>query len=187
MIARTEHCSLHRTNGPSLMSDEMHMATGTYGHEPLNNKSNQIRLLRLDSGFLDHNIEGHLSTFDLAHAPSYVAFSYPWGPTSPTASVYINNRPLKVRQNLYNSLAAYRNNADNRHYIWVDQICIAQADVEERNSQVRLMPSIFQKYLCTIVWLGPKVRHLASTLSGTPRLLMPASLKHELATEIFRH
>lgn len=160
---------------------------GTYEHEPLNNKDNQIRLLRFDSGSPDHNINCHLYTFDIAHAPPYVAFSYTWGSVSPTARVNIDGKTLKIRQNLCNFLQAYRNSAGNVHYIWVDQICIAQADVEERNSQVRLMSSIFQRCLCTIVWLGSEVRNLASMLVGTAPLPMPPSLKRRLATEIFRH
>lgn len=117
----------------------------------------------------------------------YVALSYTWGQTSPTASAYIDKKPLRIRQNLFDFLQTYRNDPHNIYYVWGDQICIAQADVKERNSQVRLMPRIYSKCLEAIVWLGSNVRHLAWKLAGTAPLPMPALLKCKLATVIFRH
>lgn len=76
MIARTEHCSLHRTNGPSLMSDEMHMATGTYGHEPLNNKSNQIRLERYSINKCEDPRDKAYSLMSLVREEDRIAIDY---------------------------------------------------------------------------------------------------------------
>ena len=37
---------------------------------------------------------------------------------------------------------------------WVDAICINQDDLEERSAQVQIMPQIYSRASCVIVWLG---------------------------------
>ncbi|KAJ4406457.1 hypothetical protein N0V82_010127 [Gnomoniopsis sp. IMI 355080] len=37
---------------------------------------------------------------------------------------------------------------------WIDAICINQADLRERSAQVRIMPQIYSRADCVIVWLG---------------------------------
>lgn len=39
-------------------------------------------------------------------------------------------------------------------FFWIDALCINQADLDERSSQVRIMPDIYTKASCVIVWLG---------------------------------
>ncbi|EGD98466.1 hypothetical protein TESG_05840 [Trichophyton tonsurans CBS 112818] len=39
-------------------------------------------------------------------------------------------------------------------WLWVDQVCINQADPEERSSQVDLMHRIYQEAAFTLLWLG---------------------------------
>ena len=39
-------------------------------------------------------------------------------------------------------------------FFWVDAICINQNDLEERSAQVQVMPQIYSKASCVIVWLG---------------------------------
>lgn len=39
-------------------------------------------------------------------------------------------------------------------FLWIDAVCINQADLDERNSQVRIMPEIYSKASCVLVWLG---------------------------------
>lgn len=39
-------------------------------------------------------------------------------------------------------------------FFWIDALCINQADLEERGAQVRIMPQIYTKADCVIVWLG---------------------------------
>lgn len=39
-------------------------------------------------------------------------------------------------------------------FFWIDALCINQADLEERSAQVQIMPQIYTKASCVIVWLG---------------------------------
>jgi hypothetical protein len=42
--------------------------------------------------------------------------------------------------------------------IWVDQICIDQANLQERASQIQLMQMIFSLASTVLVWLGKAIR-----------------------------
>lgn len=43
--------------------------------------------------------------------------------------------------------------AENR-FFWVDAVCINQDDLEERSAQVKIMPQVYSKARCVVVWLG---------------------------------
>jgi len=61
---------------------------------------------------------------------------------------------LSVGQNLEGSLRHLRSKDTNR-VLWIDAICINQADVIERNVQVSRMGDIFKMAERVIVWVGP--------------------------------
>jgi hypothetical protein len=60
--------------------------------------------------------------------------------------------------------------------LWADAICINQADIEERNTQVRLMRDIFQRSQRTLIWLG-KESEDSNTAMQLVRRLVNASQK----------
>lgn len=64
----------------------------------------------------------------------------------------------KFRQEELERLAADSADAEAESrgsgFLWIDAICINQADLDERNGQVRIMPEIYSKASCVIVWLG---------------------------------
>ena len=49
--------------------------------------------------------------------------------------------------------------------LWIDAICIIQADLEERTSQVRLMRDVYQTADTAISWLGQKDWYIAAAQS----------------------
>ena len=50
--------------------------------------------------------------------------------------------------------------------IWVDAICINQADAREREAQVQLMGQIFQFATSVYIWLGPGTKASDAVFSG---------------------
>lgn len=52
-------------------------------------------------------------------------------------------------------------------FLWIDAICINQADLEERSAQVRIMPRIYSNADCVIVWLGDDSQMLLRLLKHT--------------------
>ncbi|KAL6712163.1 hypothetical protein ACN47E_000040 [Coniothyrium glycines] len=126
----------------------------------------QIQPLKSDDGALRCT----LSTHSLANEPKYCALSYTWGPPyyniqevrklpSPGPyQIFCNGEPINVLENLYDFLylcATHQNeNESLGGLIWVDALCINQADLSERSEQVQLMANIYKKASEVLVWLG---------------------------------
>jgi hypothetical protein len=83
----------------------------------------------------------------------YEALSYAWGSEDKPQSILINNKTLNVTQNLYTALLRLRNHTCSR-IIWIDAICINQANEKEKQRQIPLMAEIYAKASRVVVWLG---------------------------------
>jgi hypothetical protein len=124
--------------------------------------SRPIRLLRINplaepDTFWDPP-RCELLTVDLETAPEYVALSYRWGDLKSNArTIYIAGIACKVTDNLYSFLCYFRNNFGNckgHTYLWIDQLCINQKDVDERSRTVRFMAEIYSRATGVVAWLG---------------------------------
>lgn len=126
-------------------------AWNSYKHKSLDLQKSQIRLFRLSS---KHNgdLEGEIRTHDFEDGPSYRAVSYMWGPPSPTREITIEGRSFTIRDNLWQFLNSAHNLDDA--WLWIDQICIDQETVKERNHQVSLMSTIYARADEVLIWLG---------------------------------
>jgi len=122
-----------------------------YKHQPLNRSLDEIRLLKLRKE--EHGpVHCDVEVFPLEQAPEYIALSYRWGPPSPSHDIFIGEQGLKIRDILHACLLELREDVDA--WLWIDQICIAQADTAERNHQVGMMSRIYSDATSVIVWLG---------------------------------
>jgi hypothetical protein len=72
----------------------------------------------------------------------------------------LNNEHISITQNLYDALRHVRFEDSNRE-IWVDTLCINQADIPERNHQVSLMGDIYSSAVHVVNWLGPATQNTA--------------------------
>ncbi|KAF1823473.1 uncharacterized protein K489DRAFT_318262 [Dissoconium aciculare CBS 342.82] len=84
----------------------------------------------------------------------YDALSYTWGASKRTKSIMCNGRRLAVTPTLIEALHHFRH-PDHEVILWIDQLCICQERVLERNAQVNLMGDIFAGARKVSVWLGP--------------------------------
>ncbi len=119
-----------------------------FHYEALDSSKQQIRLLKIQSSERQPQFE--IEPFELADAPSFKALSYTWGEPSSAFDVIIDDDHIRVRENLFQFLQAYKDDG----YIWIDQICINQEDPDERNQQVSLMAAIYSRCESVILWLG---------------------------------
>ena len=112
----------------------------------------QIRLLTLlpDEGE-DGQILCNLNIVSLEDEPEYDAISYVWGDFSATIPVSISGRQVHITSNLDGALRCLRT-AEPR-VVWADQLCINQADLDERSKQVRMMDAVYSN-AAVHVWLG---------------------------------
>jgi hypothetical protein len=101
-------------------------------------------------------LTGSLRVVSLDELPQYAALSYTWGEySSPRDVVLLNGRiELEITANCRDALLALRRRF-GKLTIWVDAICINQADVAERNSQVPLMEDVYAQAESVLAWIGP--------------------------------
>ena len=83
----------------------------------------------------------------------YEALSYTWEPVQDQRCIEIDGHCLIVGENRFAALFHLRDSEKSR-WLWIDAICINQAEVSERNHQVALMRNIYTYAKRVIVWLG---------------------------------
>ncbi|EUC46971.1 hypothetical protein COCMIDRAFT_45858, partial [Bipolaris oryzae ATCC 44560] len=94
--------------------------------------------------------------------PSYRALSYVWGDKSDTRHILVNGRTFEVTRNLFEALNSIVESES--FVIWIDAICINQADDEEKGWQVALMGDIYRQTSEVIAWLGPSAHNSDAVL-----------------------
>lgn len=104
----------------------------------------------------------------------YEAISYCWGDLSHTKPIQIDGRTFPITLNLESALKHLRyGQPEQRRRLWVDAICINQADKHERSHQVRQMFYIYNRASEVIVWLGDQNRDSHQALKFISSSLRP--------------
>lgn len=145
-----------------------------YRYQPLPKQQGYLRLLQLDEG-ATKPVTGHLTVVSLSNAPAFHALSYAWGTKKQTTAILIDGAAFFVTPNLAAGLLEIasqpmhgEDTAANARldesestsdlsvarYIWCDQICVDQENLEERGHQVQQMHRVYLASERTIVWLG---------------------------------
>jgi hypothetical protein len=115
--------------------------------------SRTIRLIKFLPGL---NQTCQIVTVEVEKAPPYVALSYTWGSKDTPRVILANGAEIRITANLAEAIDAISPFARERNMMfWADSICINQADVPERNRQVRLMNTIYRSAEIVAIWLGP--------------------------------
>ena len=127
-----------------------------YTYAPLDLSASEIRLLTIaPHDQFDSNIHGALNIVSIYQNPlqEYEALSYVWGDPTDRATMYLEGVPVRVTSNLSVALRYLRQTLTSRT-LWIDALCINQADVAERNNQLRLMSHIYSRSSSVLIWLG---------------------------------
>ncbi len=124
---------------------------------PLLKTPTSIRLVQLRRNA--ESITGLLKTVDhdAPDCPSFTTLSYTWGAVEHTRSITLYGQPFPILTTVYPILEALCDGSkfDSEAWYWVDKICINQANLEERASQVRLMGRVYATSARRAVWLSP--------------------------------
>lgn len=137
----------------------------TFQYSPLSG-TNEIRVLKIHP-FTDwyEPIRCDLEIVDIDDAANYAALSYSWGmnedgDTGLVREITIDGKVVQITQNLFEALRRIRaagtilQEVGSR--LWVDAICINQADDEERTQQVSNMAAVYRCAKTVLIWLGEK-------------------------------
>lgn len=131
----------------------------SYHTEGAFNSRKDIRLLHLVNNSFASTLQLKMRPWPLDQAPPYEAISYVWNRngSTETETILVNNHRLRIPANVYNVLSR-RSKASNGRPIWIDTLCINQADTMEKTYQVRMMAAIYQKAAEVVVYLGESPR-----------------------------
>lgn len=139
-----------------------------------------IRLLRFEQeseSTQPNLIKLSFHIVNLNNRPEFNALSYVWGDHRPALNQRFNpkrsqrllhivcdGRKLAVTYNLFCALKRLSGSSDGtlgeirNQSIWIDQLCINQQDVQERNQQVAMMDRIYGQAKQVVSWLGEEDR-----------------------------
>jgi hypothetical protein len=125
-----------------------------YRYVPLACSGNEIRLMTLKQA----TAWAEPIRCEIQHTQvddsDYLAISYTWGSLTDCQSIFVDDKIILCRANLYSALQNLRRQSEDL-ILWVDAICIDQSSLEERNQQVGMMRYIYNNATRVIVWLGP--------------------------------
>lgn len=125
-----------------------------YAYQKLVEDQYQIRIPHIGAATTWHEeISCHLITVSLEDSPQFEALSYVWGDANDTLSIQLKGDFFPVTRNLEAAIRRLRMKTEER-VIWIDQLCINQADAAEKSIQVAMMPRIYKSCKEVILWLG---------------------------------
>ncbi|THV48674.1 hypothetical protein BGAL_0234g00140 [Botrytis galanthina] len=142
------------------------MANTRYQYKPLTEHDSIRLLVLLPSADSTADIHCDLLTTTLSRVhhdvfSGYTALSYVWGDLEEKKVIYIDNEMIGITANLDSALRDIRDPL-RKQYLWIDAICINQANSPEKNKQVMQMAKVYQIARKTIIYLGESTE--ASTL-----------------------
>lgn len=144
--------------------EDSHISDAKFRYRKLDKNAREIRLFRLQqTEDSDEPIQLTIKHVNLDDEPVFEALSYTWGDEHPDYEIQLREiddvafGSFNIRQNLYDFLFMQRKKTgwNPSTWLWVDQICINQADFGERNHQVGQMAELYSSAQRVIVWLGP--------------------------------
>ncbi|KAF5868489.1 putative heterokaryon incompatibility protein [Botrytis fragariae] len=115
-----------------------------------------VRVLNIHGTTKDSPLSGTLEVVAVSRSegPWFSALSYVWGTyRSPPDTINCNGHELNITASCHDALKALRE-MHGGIKIWVDAICINQADLNEKAEQIPMMPRVYQNAAAVYTWLG---------------------------------
>ncbi|GIZ45731.1 hypothetical protein CKM354_000888600 [Cercospora kikuchii] len=110
-------------------------------------------------------------------APTYEATSYTWGSPNPTKTILCDGIEFDLRDNAHDFLQQLRL-PDRSRMLWMDCLCINQADAVERAKQVEMMYVIYQTAVAVIAWIGRQDESSLIAMDYIAQLDSESVMKH---------
>lgn len=150
-------------------------------YEPLDLESYEIRMLTLLPGPPGSVVRCTLEKTFLINPTKYAALSYCWGDPKAATNIIVNDVEYPVTVNLADALHQLRSLNVTR--VWVDALCINQADEEEKGHQIQYMKHIYSRSEETYAWTGKD----ESGVSGEAIFFLQVLLLERTRLEDFPH
>ncbi|VUC32665.1 unnamed protein product [Clonostachys rosea] len=140
-----------------------------------------FRLLELLPGLPSEPLRGRLHVREQPSEADYETLSYVWGSAECPHAIEIDGNPLLITTNLHSALRRLRLQTRPRT-LWVDSICINQADNEEKAKQVHRMGDFYRHAKGTIAYLGEAADGSEEAINLVHRVL---AAKDQLSQMLF--
>jgi hypothetical protein len=124
------------------------------------------------------------STLKEAQRRRYETLSYVWGTTDRSTTIALHDDTLLRVTPTLEAALPHIIQTSVTEYIWIDQICINQDDVEEKTHQVVIMGQIYSMCFCVLVWLGTSTKRdlrIRPVDTSMPNLANSRRLPHDMA------
>ena len=124
-------------------------------YNALNAKRKEFRLLEVYAGEPKDRVKCRLSVAKLAWFSHlrYESISYSWGNPKVLSEIEIDG--IRTKMPASSVAAVRRMRLPNRERVlWIDAICINQADLDERSQQVAFMKDIYSNSRGNLIYLG---------------------------------
>jgi len=112
----------------------------------------------------------------------FVALSYCWGDPKITTAIIVNNKEFQVTVNLEAALRELRQTLSLQP-VWIDALCINQADAIEKEQQIPLMGTIYSRATRVLAWLGRSNREIDLFARATKDIPSDLDVDNESAVE----
>ncbi|EWZ30171.1 hypothetical protein BFJ70_g1773 [Fusarium oxysporum] len=135
----------------------------------------EIRLLILEPGAHEDALKCQLVNAELSWRTRFEALSYAWGDDTTKYQLKCSGHRIGVRANLHDALLDLRHPTRKR-VLWIDALCINQADNDEKSKQIRLMHEIYSQAQEVLIYLGksdPSVHGAIRSMRWLDWKLMP--------------
>ncbi|KAK3368007.1 hypothetical protein B0H63DRAFT_88769 [Podospora didyma] len=112
-----------------------------FEYADLRRPASQLRLLRVQryiSPFL--KLEAELEVHDMDNHPPFKAVSYKWGDKGDLRNIVLNGRKHTFLANVHDILR--RCCSPFRSLLWIDTVCINQANIKEKQHQICRMSDV---------------------------------------------
>lgn len=131
---------------------------------------------------LEHH-SGVISSEISYQQSGYIAVSYAWGEPVFSKEIVLNGKPFAVTVTVDEMLRDLRKPHKARR-LWIDAICLAQADDEEKQQQIPRMSSIYAQARKVVIWLGGSTGcskdHVMALLQGLRHPNSPPPAEDEI-------
>ncbi|KAI0546602.1 HET-domain-containing protein [Xylaria curta] len=128
--------------------------SSTFLYEPLERTQKEFRLLIIFAGREEEALQSRLAHAILEDpGVIYETISYCWGDASARDFITVNGDVVDVPASAVAALKCMQK-AEEPRIVWIDSICINQADLDERAYQVGMMADIYSSAKGNLVYLG---------------------------------
>lgn len=176
---------------PELFDSSLAQGNPQHMYSPVCDAKKEIRLFVLDPAASSSPVLGRFikATLGSENQPAYEALSYTWadesGDQEYSAYVWCDTGYVYVTKNGEAALRRVRMRTKAR-LIWMDQLCIHQADVSERSHQVGLMSEIYGNASQVLIYLGNSLTDNVILPDLHHDLKKPSALESEWCQSLLR-